>query len=403
MCRRKKLAILTFKGGQPVKEHLKGFTRVASLFLLGVALIAVYKTFDNISVIFLFIRRVFVILNPFVIGLGLAFLLYAPASKLEKQIGKSKFRWLSRHSRTYSVLLVYLTVILILALLLTFALPALVRSTVGFVSSLPGYYDQLMAYLNTFTEDGRPLQGFDIKATVEKIYTSYIQPRLTTEAVMSYFKGLMDFTSSLLSVFMAFIISVYMLLSRESLLKTGRLILGIFLHDHQMAKLIHYTHRSCDILYSYFYSQVIDGIIVGFIMMIGLGLFRAPSAPVLGLLIGLLNLIPYFGAIIGGCAAVVITLLSGNLYGAIFIAVYVIAMQQVDANLIQPRIVGHALGVKPIYVLLAITMGGGLFGFWGIFLGVPVTAILQMLLRDYLNYRHRIKKTPIPPSGWNKL
>ena len=112
-------------------------------------------------------------------------------------------------------------------------------------------------------------------------------------------------------------------------------------------------------------------------------------------------MIPYFGAIIGGCLAIGITLLSGNLYGAVFIAIYVIAMQQVDANLLQPRIVGHTLGVRPIYVLLGITLGGGLFGFWGIFLGVPVVAILQMLLRDYLAYHQREKKPPIQPSGWS--
>ncbi|MDD3832273.1 MAG: AI-2E family transporter [Oscillospiraceae bacterium] len=384
-----------------MKDHLKGFTRLISLFVLGVALIAVYKTFDNMNIIVSFIGKIFAVLSPFVIGLGLAFLLYAPSSRLENLLARNKYRLVSRNSRIISVLLVYLTLFLIIALLLTFALPAIIKGLVDFVSSLPYYYSQLMIYLNKTAQNGGLLQGLDISDTIENIYTSYIQPQLSSEAVISYFKGVMIFTSSLLSVFMAFIISVYMLISREPLINTGKLVLGIFLNDGQMSRLSHYTHRSCDILYSYFYSQVLDAIIVGVIITVGLFIFRAPNAPLLGFLIGLLNMIPYFGAIMGGGIAVAITLLSGNPYGAIFIAIYIVVMQQVDANLIQPRIVGHTLGVRPIYVLLAITLGGGLFGFWGIFLGVPAIAIIQMLLRDYLNYRHRLKKPTIPPSGWN--
>jgi len=384
-----------------LKDHLKGFTRLISLFVLGVALIAVYKTFDNMNIIVSFIGKIFAVLSPFVIGLGLAFLLYAPSSRLENLLARNKYRLVSRNSRIISVLLVYLTLFLIIALLLTFALPAIIKGLVDFVSSLPYYYSQLMIYLNKTAQNGGLLQGLDISDTIENIYTSYIQPQLSSEAVISYFKGVMNFTSSLLSVFMAFIISVYMLISREPLINTGKLVLGIFLNDGQMSRLSHYTHRSCDILYSYFYSQVLDAIIVGVIITVGLFIFRAPNAPLLGFLIGLLNMIPYFGAIMGGGIAVAITLLSGNPYGAIFIAIYIVVMQQVDANLIQPRIVGHTLGVRPIYVLLAITLGGGLFGFWGIFLGVPAIAIIQMLLRDYLNYRHRLKKPTIPPSGWN--
>jgi predicted PurR-regulated permease PerM len=380
-----------------MKEFLRGFTRIASYFILGVALIAVYKTFDNINVIISFVGRIIRILNPFVIGLGLAFLMYAPTKWLEKWLAEKAPQRVKKYYRLISVLTVYFILILIIALLLIYALPALIKGTVDFVSSLPKYYNELIEFLNTLTEKDGLLEGYDVTQAVEELYTSYIEPRFTTDAVIGYFKGLMNFTTSILNIFMAFIISIYMLLSRESLVRTGKIILSLFLKKCQLDTLAKYTHRSCEILYSYFYSQALDAFIVGAIMTIGLIIFRAPSAPLLGFIIGLMNMIPYFGAIIGGCLAVGITLLSGNLYGAIFVAIYVIAMQQVDANLIQPRIVGHTLGVRPIYVLFAITLCGGLFGFWGIFLGVPIIAIIQMLFRDYLAYRQRERKT-IRPS-----
>lgn len=380
-----------------MKDYLRGFTRTVSLFIVGTALIAVYKTFDNINVIMSFIGRIVNILSPFVIGLGIAFLLYAPSSRLELFI-KNKLPRLSRFARTISVLFIYFILFLLIALLLTFALPALVRGLVSLVSSLPGYYDQLIGFLTSFTEQNGVFKGFDITKTIQEIYTSYVEPQLTPNAVISYFKGAMSFTSSLLGVFMSLIISIYMLLSRDSLLKTGRRFLELFITERRIEYVIGYTHRCCEILYSYFYSQLLDAIIVGVIMTVGMLIFRAPSAPILGLLIGILNMIPYFGAIIGGVIAVIITLLSGNIYGAVFIAIYIITMQQIDANLIQPRIVGHTLGVRPIYVLFAITLGGGLFGFWGIFLGVPVIAIVQMFFRDYISYRQQIKKPAIHPS-----
>lgn len=380
-----------------MKERFKGLSLAILIFAIGVALIAVYKTFDNISNIFAFVGRIFNILSPFVIGLGLAFLLFAPSIRLEHWFKKQKGSWISRHARPLSVLAVYLVFFALIALLLVFALPAIIQAAVGFATALPDYYKRLKDYLGTFSKDGGLLQGFDVASTVDKLYTKYIGPKLTTDAVLGYFTNIMSFTASLLNIFMAVIISIYMLLGRESLLHAGRQLLSLILPEKWIAGLASYTHRSCVILYSYLYSQVLDAFIVGVIMTIGMFIFHAPNAPVLGFMIGLMNMIPYFGAIIGGCIAVIITLLSGNFYGAVLVAVYIICMQQVDGNLIQPRIVGNTIGVKPVYVLLAITLGGGLFGFWGIFFAVPTIAIIQMILRDYIHYRDRLKKTPKPP------
>lgn len=383
-----------------MKERFKGLTIIVAVFILGVALIAVYKTFDNLAVIFAFFGKILHILSPFVIGLGMAFLLFAPSNWLEKRIKHAKQKWAANHARALSVLFVYLILAALIVLLFIFGLPALIRGAVSFVTALPVYYTQLMNFLSSLTSDGGLLQGFDITGAVNNIYTEYILPRFTVENVLTYFKGFMNFTTYLLNIFMAIIISIYMLLGRESLLHAGRSILELFLPEKWMPGLSKYTHRSCAILYSYLYSQALDAFIVGIIMTIGLVIFHAPNAPLLGFFVGLMNLIPYFGAIIGCCLAVAITLISGNFYGAIFIAIYMIAMQQLDANLIQPRIVSNTVGIKPIYVLLAITLGGGLFGFWGIFFGVPAIAIIQMLLRDYIQYRKRLKKPPISPSGW---
>ena len=127
-------------------------------------------------------------------------------------------------------------------------------------------------------------------------------------------------------------------------------------------------------------------------MAIGMQIIGVPNGWLLGLMTGTMNMIPYFGAIIGGVFSVLITLLSGSLYQAIFVAIYVVVMQQIDGNILQPRIVGNSIGLKPIYVLLSITVFGGLMGFWGIFLGVPIMAVIQMLLKDLIRYRSQKRR-----------
>ena len=157
-----------------------------------------------------------------------------------------------------------------------------------------------------------------------------------------------------------------------------------------------YLHKTAKIFYGYARSQLLDALVVGVLATIGFLLARMPNPVALGIMLGLMNIIPYFGAIIGGVIAVLIALISGNLYGALFIGIYILVMQQIDANIIQPRIVGQTVGLKAIYVLLGITVCGGLIGFWGILLGAPVMAVVQLLVTDHI----KAKKQKIS-TQWN--
>ena len=118
-----------------------------------------------------------------------------------------------------------------------------------------------------------------------------------------------------------------------------------------------------------------------------------PSTVLLGMLLGLFNLVPYFGAIVGGVGIAFVALLTNGLPTAIGVVIFIIVAQQVDAHIIQPRIVGDSVGLRPLYVLLGITFFGGLFGFWGILLGPPLMAVMQMIVRDIYVRRAEEKVT----------
>lgn len=364
-------------------------------FLLGSALIVVYKIVDNIGEIGGAIGNFASILTPFIVGFSIAFLLYAPVKKLDECFRRSKARLLNRLARPLAVVIVYLLALALVALVVYAAIPALVRALVDFVNHLPAYYSNVMTFVQQHSQEGGWLSGFDLEAKVQELYVM-LQQFLTVDKVLSYMASVLHFASSLLDVLMAFIVSVYMLLGKESLIRALKSVFGLFFKPKTMAFFSEYSHKTAKIFYNYFYSQAIDAIVVGVLATIGFLLARMPNAPVLGMMLGLMNMIPYFGALIGGVVCVLVALISGNFYGALFVAIYILVMQQVDANIIQPRIVGQTVGIKAIYVLLGITIGGGLYGFWGVFLGAPVMAVIQLLVTDYIAARNRSQGVSAP-------
>lgn len=357
------------------------------LFLLGTCLIIVYKTFDNLGAIGDVLGNFLSILTPFIVGFAIAFLLYAPVKKLDGLFRRCKWKFMQRIARPLAVFIVYVLALAIVALVVYAAIPALITAISDFAKNLPAYYNKVLTLVSTYTAEGGLLEGLDIESKLQEIYTM-LQQYLTVDRVLSYLGSVVRFATSLLDVVMAFIVSVYMLLSKEALVRALKSICTLVFKPKTMNFFSVYLNKTATIFYNYFYSQAIDALVVGVLATIGFLLARLPNAPVLGMMLGLMNMIPYFGALIGGVVCVLVALLAGNFYGALFVAIYILVMQQLDANIIQPRIVGQTVGLRPIYVLLGITIGGGLYGFWGIFLGVPVMAVIQMLITDYIAARN---------------
>lgn len=371
-------------------KNNKNIAQWITLFLLGLALIVVYKTFDNLGQLAQIIGKIFSILTPFVVGFAIAFVLYGPMNWIECRIKRIKGKFFQKTARPLSVTLVYLLSIGLLGLLFYIAVPALVSAVSEFVGNVPAYYEKVIGFINDRAGPGSFLESLDLPQRAKEVY-KFLQEQVTVDKLVSYLGSILNFTSSLVEVIMAIIVSVYMLLGHESLFAAVKSVLGLVFKPKTLSFFSTYAHKTAKIFYNYFYSQVLDAVVVGVLATIGFLLARMPNAAVLGMMLGIMNMVPYFGALIGGVLSVLVALLSGNFYGALFVAAYILVMQQIDANIIQPRIVGQTVGIKAVYVLLGITIGGGLFGFWGVFLGAPVIAVVQMMLTDYIEYRNRIK------------
>lgn len=327
------------------------------------------------------------ILSPFVIGFGMAFLLYGPCNKIEGLFRRSGKPIMHKLARPVSVVIVYLLLFGLLTLIGYLALPALYHAI---MTSSRRCRDIITTSWHSWPNIPRRAACWkiDLEERIKDIYT-WISSQLTADRIFSYFQGILNFTTSLLDIFMALIISVYMLLGRESLIRAVKAVAGLVIKPRGMTFCSIYAHKITKIFYSYFYSQAIDACIVGVLATIGLLIARLPNAPVLGHDARHHEHDPLFrgdhrrGDLRAGGAALRQHLRSGfrrDLHSC----------HAADRRQHHPTPgCQQFVGIKAIYVLLAITIGGGFFGFWGIFLGVPFMAMVQMLVKDFIEYRKR--------------
>lgn len=367
-----------------VKRWLWTFSLVAAAILL-------YKLYDNFAEAVGLIGTLLRILAPFVGGFVLAFFMYGPSNLLEKQLRKLKGKFWVKASRPIALTVTYLLLLGVITGVVYLLIPAVIDSLTNLIGALPHYYERIQGWVQDITRPGSTLEQIGLAEKLNEVYVSLLDTLtqlVTTENVITAIKGVGNVATALINVVIAVIVSLYMLGGREHLKQALKNFVSLFVKPKTVVTLRDYAYRTTKIFYNYFYGTFLDSLCVGIVVSIGLLIFRVPYAVLLGMLLGLMNMIPYFGAIIAAIVISLLTLLTNGFYTALGVAIYIIVVQQIDGNIIQPRIVGGSVGLRPVYVLLSVTLFGGLFGFWGIFLAPPMMAIIQMLVRDATKARN---------------
>lgn len=355
-------------------------------FIFVVGIIIVYKTFDNFSQITSFFGNIIIILKPFIIGFILAYLLNIPSRNLMNKLLSFKNKYISKYAKPISITTVYLVLILFVIVLIRMIVPAIYKNIVDMYQSLPYYIDLALQYAEKWELAGK----LSILKIDETTITTKMQEYLASidfTQFGKYAQGVINVTSGVISAFIAVIISIYMLIDKEQIKKLVIRVSYILFGMKFTKNLISYVKKVNDIFSKYIYCQLLDALIVATLSTIILSLFEVRYAVLLGILLGIFNLIPYFGAIIAIVITIVTTLFTGGWLKAIWTGFTLIIMQQVDGNVIGPRIMGHSLEIRPLWVIFAVTVGGGLFGVPGMILSVPILAMIKLILGDYLKLR----------------
>ena len=362
-------------------------------FSIPAACILLYKLYDNYSIALNLLGTLVNILAPCVGGFVLAFFLYRPSQWLESRFAGLNGKGWQKMARPLSLTIVYLAFLSLLALVVYLLIPVLKDGVTDLSKALPGYMADTQTSLEKVFAPGGLLEGVNLKEALNGLLTratAMLNGLLTTENLWAAAKGVGSIASLLINMVLAFIISIYMLSGREHLMRAFKSFAGLFIKPRRLCSIQGYLSRISTIFYRYFYGAFLDALLVGVVVSVGLTIFQVPYAVLLGMTVGLLNMIPYFGAIIGGAGVALVTLLATNIYTALGVAIYLVVVQQIDANIIQPRVVGDSVGLRPIYVLLSVTLFGGLLGFWGVFLAPPLMAIVQLFVREAI-HRHQKK------------
>lgn len=360
-------------------------------FSFAVAVVVVYKTIDSVSEIISGIGNFFTLIMPFFMALLVAYILYMPCKALEGLIGKIKPKIIKKHARGLSVLLVYVMVILLIFVIINFIIPTVSTSIKDLAENIPNYYNTAMEYIDNL-DDNSLLVKLNLDGYISNLkdinFIEQIINLISIDNISSYIKGIMGAASVIFSVFVTIVVSVYLLLERADI-KSFLQNLSKAVFDTKTNKVISkYYQRTNSIFLKFIASQILDAIVVGIITSIAMSLMKVKYSALLGFLIGLFNVIPYFGAIIAVVISILITIFTGGFAKAIWLGIVVIILQQVDANIINPRILGNSLNLSPILVIFAVTIGGAYFGVLGMFLGVPVMAFIKLIIGDFIEYKN---------------
>ena len=359
---------------------------IALIFVIIV--IAVYKTFDNIYNIMGAIGMFIKILSPFVTGFVIAYILNMPCKRIDALLKKSKYKFLKEKSKGISIASVYLIAALAVFFVIRAVVPAIYKNMLDLYYNIPIYIDEVVTFLTEWQREHNLeiliLNRPDMAKTLE-----HFLDKIDVNEFSKYAQGVATATSGVINTFLGIIVSVYMLIGKEKISASIKRIMIIFLKKERSEKIIHDVSRVNDIFSKYVFCLLMDALIICVLSTIILSILHVKYAIILGLMIGVCNLIPYFGAIFASVSSIIITLITGGFFQALWTAISLLILQQIDGNFIGPRIMGQMLNASPLWIIFAVTLGGGLFGIVGMIISVPVLVVIKMIVIDYINDKEK--------------
>lgn len=365
----------------------KEMLRKYSYLFIVLCLVAIfYKVFD--VTIFGYILNAFL---PLIIGAVLAYFLQPLVLGLENRLDKSNNKWLLKHSHNLSSVLVFLLFILIIALFLVFLIPTVVNYGIHLAKNITSYVDEFEASMLTTFGHG---QIYNLVIKGERMIIHYFESPSFVEAG-ALLKTISKTGSTMMTILIGLIFCPYVLIEAKKLVSIFDRFMLLFIEPENLNLIHEYAYRSHRIFGSFIYGKFIDSIIIGLIALVGFGLLGLKFFPLLAFIVFITNMIPYFGPFIGGIPVVFIALLTNGLASGIYSAIFIFALQQFDGLILGPAILGDTVGISPFWIICSITVFGNMFGFIGMFLGVPLICVIRMLFRDFIDYSKNKKRSEV--------
>lgn len=350
------------------------------LIIIGLVL---FKIINNIEAIEPFLSKIASVSSYFIWAFSIAYLLNPLMVFIERKI-KTK--------RTISLILVYSITISFFTTMLILIIPSVVNNVIEIVQNIPNYLNTTENLINNNILSNPSLQKYDLGSYLSKNIDNIVgsATSLLTESINLFISKFINFTNTILKLITGLIISIYLLSDKEKIIEFLKKIIRSVLKPSRSEKLLDFGHKVNIIFKAFVIGKIIDSIIIGIITFIMLAILKTPYSLLIGVIIGITNLIPYFGNAIGLIPSCLIVLFQSPIK-ALQVAIVVIVISCFDGWYLSPKIIGKKIGLSPIWILVALTIGGGLMGFLGMFLSAPVAAAIKLLIENFIE-KHESKK-----------
>ena len=385
--------------------------------------VATFLTFCCCALFFFFLYRnqeftaygdqIFNILQPIVIGIVLAYLLNPIMVFVEVRVTKILAKYVKNEkklkslSRMVGIAGAWLFFAFIIVVLVASILPTIWDSIMSMVRGFPDAVNNLLAWLDEVVEDGSEMEAFLNEAIVSGSawFQTWMKDTLLPQMegyIASIMSGAVAGVKGVLNVFIGVVVSVYVLTSKDTFSGQTKKMVYAFFKPSKANVIIDTARKSHELFGGFITGKLLDSLIIGIIAYVVLVIMKMPYAMLVAVIVGVTNVIPFFGPFIGAIPSFFIILLQDPMKSLYFL-IFIFILQQIDGNIIGPKILGDTTGISAFWIVFSTTFFGGLWGFPGMVLGVPLTAVIQYIVGRILNYRLKKSGIPVETEDYIKL
>lgn len=353
------------------------------MFLIFFAML-IWTLFSNIDFLINAVRVFLGATSPLIIGFIIAFILNKPMMFFQRKIFAS-LKISHSAKKALSLLLTILVFILILVLIISVLIPGLVDTGTELKHKFPGYLNTIKEYVSNNTDKYSKINEWVQTLNPDQMkdsFNSFLQGSLY-DWIGSTFSVASSVFGSIISFALGLVFSIYFLLQKENLLAMNDKFLKTILPEKIYQKVVYVGELNRKSFSDFILAQSLEALLLGSLFFVTLVIFRMPYATIISLVIGVFSFIPIVGAFAGLVTGIFLIFVESPKLAGLFIILFFV-LQQIESNIIYPRLVGKISGISPLVTLAAVTLGGGLMGIIGIILFVPIFAVLQRLFFDFL-------------------
>ncbi|WP_341534027.1 AI-2E family transporter [Sporosalibacterium faouarense] len=319
------------------------------------------------------------LIMPFIWAFLIAYILNPLMVILEKR---------ANLKRIWSLLIIYVFLLGLITLIITIITPSIIDSFTNIRDNLPDYFSTTEKWLIEQSTKLSFLSKYGVVDSLEENLNGMVNTlsQNLSSTLKETISQLINITSAFLNFVLGIVISLYILKDKEFFARHLKRLLYSLLEEEKVDYLIKLGTELNVVFSKYLIGKLIDSIIIGILCFIGLIILGIPYSLIISSIVGVTNMIPYFGPFIGMVPAVIITLFYSPIR-ALWVAIFILALQQFDGLYLGPKILGTQVGLKPFWVISAIIIGGALFGVLGMLLAIPITGMIKVILNKFVTSR----------------